>query len=157
MRSFLRLACAAQTGGSVIRPASFNGIYGLKPTWNVISREGVKICSFNPLTLARYRLTFGPGPDSLTCDTVGFFSRSIADLQLLTSAFQIRDDIPPPSAPLSLKGAKFGFVKTCVWPRATEGTVKAFGKAKELLEAEGAVVEEVELPKEFDEVPRLYQ
>ncbi|BGO96687.1 Amidase family protein [Rhodotorula toruloides] len=132
------VALGTQTGGSVIRPASFNGIYGLKPTWNAISREGVKIYS-------------------LTCDTVGFFSRSITDLQLLSSAFQIRDDAAPPASPLSLKGAKFGFVKTCVWPRATEGTVKAFERAKELLEAEGAVVEEVELPKEFDEIPRLYQ
>lgn len=81
----------------------------------------------------------------------------MADLQLLSSAFHIRDDLTPPSAPLSLKGAKFGFVKTCVWPRATEGTIKAYEKAKALLEAEGAVVEEVELPKEFDEIPRLYQ
>ncbi|GEM06396.1 amidase family protein [Rhodotorula toruloides] len=131
------VAIGTQTGGSVIRPASFNGIYGLKPTWNAISREGVKIYS-------------------LTCDTVGFFSRTIADLQLLASAFRIHDDVPPPSTPLSLNGTKFGFVKTCFWPRATEGTVQAYERAKKLLEAEGAVLEEVQLPKEFDEIPRLY-
>jgi len=33
------IALGTQTGGSTIRPASFNGIYGFKPTWNSISRR----------------------------------------------------------------------------------------------------------------------
>ncbi|KAG4278394.1 amidase [Fusarium proliferatum] len=33
------MALGTQTGGSMIRPASFNGIYGFKPTWNSVSRE----------------------------------------------------------------------------------------------------------------------
>jgi Asp-tRNA(Asn)/Glu-tRNA(Gln) amidotransferase A subunit family amidase len=36
------LALGTQTGGSLLRPASYCGIYALKPTWNVVSREGVK-------------------------------------------------------------------------------------------------------------------
>ncbi|EXK26561.1 amidase [Fusarium oxysporum f. sp. melonis 26406] len=37
------MALGTQTGGSLIRPASFNGLYGFKPTWNSVSREGQKI------------------------------------------------------------------------------------------------------------------
>ena len=74
------IAIGTQTGGSVIRPGSFNGVLGelmvsqplldcteprsslaFKPTWNAISREGLKI-------------------HALTLDTVGFFSRSVEDL-----------------------------------------------------------------------------
>lgn len=38
------LALGTQTGGSTIRPASYNGVFALKPTWNAISREGLKMC-----------------------------------------------------------------------------------------------------------------
>jgi Asp-tRNA(Asn)/Glu-tRNA(Gln) amidotransferase A subunit family amidase len=37
------LALGTQTGGSTIRPASFCGIFALKPSWGVVSREGVKV------------------------------------------------------------------------------------------------------------------
>ena len=39
------LAFGTQTGGSQIRPASFNGVYAIKPTWGAVSREGAKLCS----------------------------------------------------------------------------------------------------------------
>ena len=46
--------------------------------------------------------------------------------------------------------AKFGFVKTHVWPKAQPSVVAAWEKAKELLTATGATVEEVDLPADFD-------
>ncbi|GAA6001847.1 hypothetical protein JCM10207_002348 [Rhodosporidiobolus poonsookiae] len=131
------IALGTQTGGSTIRPGSFNGIYALKPTWNAISREGLKVYS-------------------LTYDTLGLYARSVADLKLLAKVFQLEDDVPPPAEPLSLKGAKFGFFKTHVWPKATEGTQNAWEKAKELLIEEGAEVEELDLP-EFNDMDRLYR
>ena len=39
------LALGTQTGGSLIRPASFCGVYAMKPTWNAVSAEGVKLIS----------------------------------------------------------------------------------------------------------------
>src|SRR2546421_7337463 len=58
------LALGSQTNGSVIRPASFCGVYGFKPTHGLIPRNGV-------LQLSR------------TLDHIGLFARSIEDLALL--------------------------------------------------------------------------
>lgn len=124
------LALGTQTGGSTIRPASFNGIYGFKPTWGAISREG----------LAQY---------SMTCDTLGLYSRCPEDLELLSQAFQIKDDEEVPNEPFSIKGSKIAFCKTHVWPKAGPGVHKAWEKAKEILKKEGATVEEIDLPDEF--------
>ena len=61
------LAVGTQTNGSVIRPASFCGTFGFKPTRGVISRAGVLKTS-----------------DSL--DQVGCFGRSLEDVAMLTDA-----------------------------------------------------------------------
>lgn len=86
------IALGTQTGGSTIRPGSFNGIYALKPTWNSISREGLKVYS-------------------LTYDTLGLYARSVEDLKLLAKVFRLEDDVAPPAEPFQLKGAKFAFLK----------------------------------------------
>lgn len=59
------LAIGTQTNGSVIRPASFCGTFGFKPTRGVISREGVL-------------------QTSVSLDQVGCFGRSLQDVALLT-------------------------------------------------------------------------
>ena len=55
------LSVASQTNGSIIRSASYCGVYGYKPTNNIIPNTGLFI-------------------KSNTFDTIGFFSRSIEDL-----------------------------------------------------------------------------
>ena len=57
-------AIGTQTGGSVIRPASYCGICGFKPTYGLISTEGV-------LPLAK------------SLDTLGFFTHTAADMLAL--------------------------------------------------------------------------
>jgi amidase len=68
------LAVGTQTGGSVIRPASFCGIVGFKPGFGLINRYGVKQLA-----------------DSF--DTVGTFSRSVEDTALLVAALTGRSDV----------------------------------------------------------------
>jgi Asp-tRNA(Asn)/Glu-tRNA(Gln) amidotransferase A subunit family amidase len=72
------LAIGTQTNGSVIRPASFCGTYGFKPTRGVISRRGVL-------------------QTSKSLDQVGVFGRSLEDVALLTDVIGGYD----PSDPLS--------------------------------------------------------
>lgn len=59
------LAIGTQTNGSVIRPASFCGTYGFKPTAGTISRNGLL-------------------QTSRTLDQVGIFARSMEDTALLS-------------------------------------------------------------------------
>ncbi|KAI0975270.1 amidase [Xylaria arbuscula] len=131
------IALGSQTGGSTIRPGSFNGIYALKPTWNAISREGQKFYS-------------------LTLDTIGFFARGVEDLELMADLFGLEDD-DAPSADFTVKGAKFAVAKTVVWPQAGPGTQSALDTAVQLLRRHGAEVEEIELPPEFDQLPEWHR
>ncbi|KAF5240019.1 hypothetical protein FAUST_4603 [Fusarium austroamericanum] len=130
------IALGTQTGGSIIRPASFNGIYGFKPTWNSISREGQKIFS-------------------IVNDTLGFYARSVDDLNLLADVFALEDD-QPTNQPVLLKGLKIGICKTMVWPQAGYGLVDAMIKAIELLRSNGATVTEIEFPEHLQDLPEWY-
>lgn len=127
------VALGTQTGGSVVRPASFNGTYGFKPTWGAISREG----------LAQW---------SMTLDTCGFFTRSMEDLELLADVFRIKDDEPIQQSEFNVNGAKVAFCQTHNWPKAGNGTRKAYHQAQDLLKAHGAVVEDLELPDDFSRI-----
>lgn len=127
------IGLGTQTGGSMIRPGSYSGIYALKPTWNSITREGQKIYS-------------------LILDTLGLYARSVSDLELLADAFAVQDDDPTP-ANFTVNGAKFALLKTMVWPDVGSGTTAALDKAVSLLRAHGAQVEEISLPKHLDELP----
>ncbi|KAL3458410.1 amidase signature domain-containing protein [Aspergillus heterothallicus] len=129
------IALGTQTGGSTIRPGSFNGIYAIKPTWGAISREGLKVYS-------------------LILDTLGVYGRSVEDLELVLGVLGVADDQPLQGCEFKgIKGGRFGIVKTCVWDKAGKGTIAAMSKAAELLTQHGAIVEEVELPAEFDNMP----
>lgn len=131
------IGLGTQTGGSTIRPGSFNGIYAMKPTWNSITREGQKIYS-------------------LILDTLGLYTRSVDDLQLLAKVFGLRDDEPPP-AQFTVKGAKFGFMKTTSWESAGPGTKAAMAKAKALLVANHAEVEDIEMPEDLTDLLKWHE
>ncbi len=85
------LAIGSQTGGSVIRPASYCGTYGFKPTRGVISRAGVLQTS-----------------ESL--DHLGVFARTLQDAALLTDVIGSFDPADPASfarpRPPMLQGAR---------------------------------------------------
>ena len=131
------LALGSQTNGSTIRPASFCGVYGFKPTHGLVPRGGM-------LQLSR------------ALDHVGLFARSIDDLALLgeqLAGYDPRDpDTRPRARPplVAVAGEEpplpplLAFIKTPAWERAAEDTREGFA---ELVGALGDRVVEVELPE----------
>jgi Asp-tRNA(Asn)/Glu-tRNA(Gln) amidotransferase A subunit family amidase len=121
------LAFGTQTGGSHIRPASFNGIYGHKPSWNLVSREGARM-------------------SSMTLDTIGWYGRSVDDLILVGSAFHIAED----TTPVTVKGLRVGLCRSPVWHAIEPGGELALATAAKRLAEAGAIIEELELPEPFN-------
>ena len=129
------LALGSQTNGSVIRPASFCGVYGFKPTHGLIPRTGI-------LKLSR------------TLDHVGLFSRTLEDLALFAEELVGYDEDDPDSRPRGRMPFTrileeeppipplLGFVKTPHWERVTPEAKEAFG---ELIATLGDRVEEIDL------------
>ena len=74
------LAIGTQTGGSVIRPASYCGVVGFKPSFGRIGRSGI---------LAQ----------SPSLDTVGVFARSVPDAAMLAEVLFGHDDGDPATVP----------------------------------------------------------
>src|ERR1700728_1300906 len=76
------LALGTQTLGSVIRPAAFNGVVGLKPSFGAIPRSGVH-------------------PLSPSLDHVGFFARRVDDVAYALSLLAASSDLDPHGRALS--------------------------------------------------------
>ncbi len=122
------LALGTQTAGSVIRPASFCGVVGYKPTFGWVARAGTK-----------------PLADSL--DTIGWFARSVEDAALLASVLCGRPSLRHP--PLPAEPPRIGTCRTHEWPSAEPATVAALGDAAQRLFEAGAPQDLVELPGSF--------
>jgi len=129
------LGLGTQTGGSTIRPAAFCGVYGWKPTWSSISREGLKM-------------------SSTTLDTLGLYARSARDLMLLADVFAIEALEGP--APTSLGSQRIGICRTPNWDKALPATEAAISEAIAKLRAAGAQVDELPLPQTFDQISRSH-
>ena len=129
------LALGTQTGGSLIRPASFCGAYAFKPTWGAVSREGARI----------YSVTF---------DTIGWYGRSVADLDLMAEVYGIGEDHRPAA---SMQGLRVAFCRSPEWG-ATETPMRdAFAHAARLLTEAGATVTQLELPEAFSSLTAAHK
>ncbi|MBX9698312.1 MAG: amidase, partial [Acetobacteraceae bacterium] len=124
------LAYGTQTGGSTIRPASFCGVYAMKPTHGVVSTQGLK----------RY---------SHTLDTIGWYARAPEDLALPARAFRLwgMEDAPAPKPAAALRIA---LVEGPNWPKAEASAREALHLAGDRLRRAGAAVESLTLPPPFD-------
>lgn len=93
---------------------------------------------------------------AISCDTMGFFARTIDDLQLIVKPFSIRtlNSNAVPSR-TSLRGAKVAFLKTHEWPKAGPGLHSTWDKARCVLANSGAIVEDAELASEFSNIPEM--
>jgi Asp-tRNA(Asn)/Glu-tRNA(Gln) amidotransferase A subunit family amidase len=121
-------ALGTQTGGSVLRPSSFCGVFGYKPTYNTINKMGT-----------------WPAADSI--DTIGWLARSIDDIELLTTV--LRMQVPkPPRAPDS--PPRIGVWRTDLWGAAQPETKTAVEDAAKRLDKAGATVRDIDLPDAFN-------
>ncbi len=121
-------ALGTQTGGSVLRPSSFCGVFGYKPTYNTINKQGV-----------------WPAADLI--DTIGWLARSIDDIALLTRVLRMQAPEPPrkmDSAP------RIGVWRTDLWDTAQDETKAAVAEAAAKLGKAGATVRDVAMPDAFN-------
>lgn len=129
------LALGTQTGGSLIRPASYCGAYALKPTWAQVSREGAKFYS-------------------VSLDTIGWYGRSVADLDLVAALFGLPGD-PAPAGPPSI--LRLALCRSPEWSNAQDGTHRAMALAAERLARAGADLVELDLPAPFAELNKAHK
>jgi Asp-tRNA(Asn)/Glu-tRNA(Gln) amidotransferase A subunit family amidase len=132
------LALGTQTLGSVIRPAAFNGVVGLKPSFGAIPRTGVHHLS-------------------PSLDHVGFFARRVDDVALALSLLAASSDLDPHGRPLPgfqidvnqgvppLEKPRLAIVRFEKWLKAEPEQQKTFEAAIARLRDAGAIVEDLEL------------
>lgn len=135
------LAVGSQTNGSVVRPASYCGVWGFKPTRGLTSRVGV--LSQSPFL-----------------DILGYFARDARDLALIAEVLAQYDPRDPQMRPrakpplLDVAGQeppavpRIAFVRSPVWEQADPDAQAAIG---ELVDFLGDRVQEVPLPSAFDQ------
>jgi amidase len=128
------LALGTQTVGSTIRPATFCGVFGMKPTWGAVDMTGVN------RTSARL-------------DTIGLFARSAEDLGLLFDA--LAPDRPDPGS-YDDDTVYVAATRTPWWRAADDDSAAAYERAAQRLRTAGAVVDDIELPAEFAPVPDVH-
>ena len=141
------LSIGSQTGGSVIRPASYCGVVGYKPSYGLISRTGVLKVS-----------------DKL--DTIGVFGRSVKDVALLAKSL-IRKDLYDASTIYFSSDRmldvceeklefdpKFIFYKTKNWKNINKKSQEAF---EFLIKSFKKNIEIYDEPSYFKDIPKYHQ
>ena len=141
-------ATGTDTGGSIRQPAALTGTVGLKPTYGRVSRYGM--------------IAFAS-----SLDQAGVITRSSADAALLLgvmAGFDERDStcidhpVPDYTAGLSgsLEGLRVGIVKQHFDAGLDAQCGAAVKEALQVLESQGAVLSEVDLPNLDLSVPTYY-
>src|SRR5262245_55948780 len=130
------LAVGTQTTGSTIRPASFCGIVGYRPTYGHLRCTGVKEAAGS-------------------FDTLGLMARSTADIALYRDVLLGETPAPPPPAPAV--PPRIGFCRTALWSRLEPSTAQLLEQAAICLAQGGARVEEVTLPGACEDILDIHR
>ena len=140
------IAIGTETDGSIVSPASVNGLVGIKPTVGLWSRSGII-------------------PISATQDTAGPMARTVRDAAILLSALtgvDTKDSVTKGSEGKQekdytkfldtggLKGKRIGIEKTHL--KGNEEIVSLLKKAMELMVKQGALIVEIDLMKSIGEL-----
>lgn len=121
------VALGTQTLGSVLRPASYCGIVGFKPSFGRISRAGVK-------------------PLAEGLDTIGVLAREVPDAALLYRVLSNTNPVNFDNA----EPPKLGFSTGPHWAEATPDARDAMTSYVAGLRARGLDVQDITLPNSFD-------
>jgi Asp-tRNA(Asn)/Glu-tRNA(Gln) amidotransferase A subunit family amidase len=128
------LALGTQTGGSVIRPASFCGVAAIKPSFNLLPRVGVKCFSW-------------------TLDTVGLFAAGVTDLAHGLSAMTGRPELKPGVATTA---PRIGVAMQDFAGAPEAASERALRIARVAAERAGASVRPIALPEIVAEAWRIH-
>jgi Asp-tRNA(Asn)/Glu-tRNA(Gln) amidotransferase A subunit family amidase len=130
------LAIGTQTGGSVIRPSSYCGVYGYKPSFQHFGNAGVRT-------------------NTEAFDTVGIMARSVEDLALFKAAIGEMPHRPP--RPDDVSSPRMGFCRTPTWDHALPETRAALDETRRALASAGAEVVDFDLPEFFNELDHAHR
>jgi Asp-tRNA(Asn)/Glu-tRNA(Gln) amidotransferase A subunit family amidase len=129
------VAIGTQSASSTIRPSSYNGLVGMRPSLGLISVSGFK-------------------PYTASCDTIGLMGRSVDDVELLwTSLMRLpfQRGRGPKQTPV------FGVTRPSWLAKAEQSARDAVDKAERLLSSAGAEVRDISLPDSFNELPEIHE
>lgn len=130
----VEFATGSDTGGSIRQPASFNGVYGLKPTFGAVSRYGVVAMA-----------------SSLDC--IGFFTKTSEDMDLLMSIASGQDPKDMTTLPDyynisqgANSNARIGIIKDFDNDSVDKDIRRVLKEKCELLKSKGCKIVELEMP-----------
>ncbi len=143
-------ALGTQTGGSICRPASYNGVVGLSPSYGRISRYGVV-------------------PVSWSLDTIGILTRTVEDAALMLQVLagygphdptssnepvsdyggELGSDSLGTTGPSHGRPPRIGLVREFFLERCDDDVRKNTEEAAYRLGQAGAAIEEIRLPNSF--------
>ena len=130
------LAIGTQTTASTIRPASFCGIFGYRPTYGDLRCVGVKEAAGS-------------------LDTLGLLARSIEDIALYRQV--LLGITPEPLPPVPDTPPRIGFCRTHLWSGLEPYTAQLLESGAARLAKAGAKLEEVTLPRAFEEIGDIHR
>ena len=129
----VEFATGTDTGGSIRQPASFNGVYGLKPTYGTISRYGVVAMASST-------------------DCIGFFTKTPDDMNLLMEVTNGQDEKDLTTLPdyynntETKKAARVGIIKDFDNDSVHPEIRKALQDKVELLKSKDYEIVDLEMP-----------
>ena len=129
------LALGTQTTASTIRPASYCGVIGYRPTFGAISCAGVKA-------------------NSPSFDTIGIIARSLDDCALMRDILM---EAAPHVVRMPDTAPRIGFCRTPFWSAVSPDCAAMLERAAGALSARGAKVREVTLDPRFSGVPKSHR